>query len=91
MTSAILVLFLTSLFALNSTVMRMLHSATETAYASQQLQTRVEQLRLANWSQLTRPSWVQANLLPTPAQAGPSHALIRKVDNLISGRRGSCS
>ena len=51
--SALLMLFLTSLFALNSTVMRMLRSATETADASQELQCRVEQIRLANWTQVT--------------------------------------
>ena len=82
MAATILVVFLTSLFALNSTVMRMLRSAHETAAASQELQTRVEQLRLANWRLVTTPSWVQANLLPTSAQAGPTHPLVRKTDTL---------
>lgn len=50
--SALLVLFLTSLFALNSTVMRMLRSANETAAASQEIQTRIEQVRSANWTQM---------------------------------------
>ena len=66
---AIIILFLTSLFALNSTVMRLLGAAAETASASQDLQQRVEQVRLANWSQITDPAWVQANLLGTPTDA----------------------
>ena len=66
---AIIVLFLTSLFALNSTVMRLLGSAAETANASQHLQQRVEQVRLANWNQITDPSWLQANLLAAKTDA----------------------
>ncbi len=66
---AIIILFLTSLFALNSTVMRLLGAAAETSSASQDLQQRVEQVRLANWSQITSPPWVQANLLGTPTDA----------------------
>jgi len=50
---ALLTLFLASLFSLNSLAVRMLHSATETVNASQELQTRVEQVRLANWLQIT--------------------------------------
>ncbi len=66
---AIIILFLTSLFALNSTMMRVLGAAAETASASQDLQQRVEQVRLANWSQITDCNWVQANLLATPTDA----------------------
>ena len=69
MAGAIITLFLTSLFALNSTVMRLLGSAAETADASQELQQRVEQVRLANWSQITSSTWVQTNLLATPTDA----------------------
>ncbi len=66
---AIIILFLTSLFALNSTVMRLLGAAAKTASASQDLQQRVEQVRLANWTQITDASWVQANLLGTQTDA----------------------
>ena len=66
---AIIILFLTSLFALNSTVMRLLGSAAETASASQNLQQRIEQVRLANWTQITDPAWVQINLLGTQTDA----------------------
>ena len=66
---AIIILFLSSLFALNSTVMRLLGAARDTASASQNLQQRVEQVRLANWSQITDAAWVQTNLLGTPTDA----------------------
>ena len=63
MASVLLVVFLTSLFALNSTVMRMLRSAGESAAASQEAQARVEQVRLANWPQVTNSTWVRDVLL----------------------------
>ena len=66
---AIIILFLTSLFALNSTVMRILGASRETASASQSLQQRVEQVRLANWSQITDVNWVQSTLLATQTDA----------------------
>ncbi len=66
---AIAVILLAGLFVLNSDVMRLLRSSTEAANASQHLQTRVEQVRLANWNQLTDPTWVQGTLLANPTDA----------------------
>ncbi len=66
---AIVTVVLSGLFMLQSNMMRMLSSSTETTNASAHLQTRVEQVRLANWPQLTDPSWVQANLLKSPTDA----------------------
>ena len=60
---AIVTLFLASLFALNSDMMHLLRSAAEAANASQDLQQRIEAVRLANWTQITNPTWVQGNLL----------------------------
>ena len=68
MASALLAMFLTSLFALNSTVMRMLRSANETAFASQELQCRVEQIRSVSWPQATTPGSVQ-DLFGRPTDA----------------------
>ncbi len=67
--SAIVTVVLSGLFMLQSNMMRMLSASTETTNASAHLQTRVEQVRLANWPQLTNPGWVQANLLKTPTDA----------------------
>ena len=66
---AIVTVLLSGLFMLQSNMMRMLSSSTETTNASVHLQTRAEQVRLANWPQLTDPSWVQANLLNGPTDA----------------------
>lgn len=67
--SALVAIVVTGLFALQSNVMRMLASATETSNASAHLQTRIEQVRLANWGQLADPNWVQTNLLGSPTDA----------------------
>ena len=65
----IIMLFLTSLFALNSNMMRLLGCASEAANASDDLQQRVEQVRLANWQQISDPAWVSTNLLGTMTDA----------------------
>ena len=54
---AVISIFLGSLFALNSNMIHLLRAASEAANASQDLQTRVEQVRLANWTQITDPRW----------------------------------
>jgi hypothetical protein len=66
---AIVTVLLSGLFVLQSNMMRMLDASTQTTNASAHLQTRVEQVRLANWSQVTDPDWVQSSLLNTPADA----------------------
>ena len=66
---AVVTIFLASLFVLNSDMMHLLRAATETANASQDLQQRVEQVRLANWNQITDPNWVQTTLFNTKTDA----------------------
>ena len=51
--AVIVTVVLSGLFMLQSDMMRMLSSSTETTNASAHLQTRAEQVRLANWPQLT--------------------------------------
>ena len=65
----IIMLFLTSLFALNSNMMRLLGAAAQAANASLDLQQRTEQVRLANWQQISDPVWVSTNLLGTMTDA----------------------
>ena len=67
--AAIVTVVLSGLFVLQSNMMRMLNASTETANASTHLQTRVEQVRLANWPQLSNPDWVQTTLLKSPTDA----------------------
>lgn len=59
---AIITIFLSSLFALNSDMIHLLRAASEAANASQDLQSRVEAVRLANWTQITDPVWMGKNL-----------------------------
>ncbi len=66
---ALLIVFLSSLFALNSLAVRLLHSATETASASQELQTRIEQVRLTNWLQLCNPDTIRNGMMAQPTDA----------------------
>ncbi len=66
---AIVTVVLSGLFMLQSNMMRLLNASTETANASTHLQTRVEQVRLANWPQLCDPNWVQSSLLKSPTDA----------------------
>ena len=67
--AAIVAVLLSGLFALQANMMRMLSDSTQTTNASAHLQTRVEQVRLANWPQLTDPNWVRTSLLNTPTDA----------------------
>ncbi len=65
----LLVIFLSSLFALNSLAVRLLHSATETASASQELQTRIEQVRLTNWRQICDAETIRTGMMSQPTDA----------------------
>lgn len=59
--AALIAFFLASVFALNSQGLSILRSARESASASQILQERVEQLRIANWQQVTDSSYLLGN------------------------------
>src|SRR3712207_5115098 len=56
-------MFLGSLFTMNITAMKNIRVAREASSASQVLQQRVEAMRIANWHQITDPTWVSSNLL----------------------------
>ena len=65
--TTISVMFLSSLFVMNSASMQSLRLARETACASQVLQQRIESMRIANWHQITDANWIRNNLLNTLA------------------------
>ena len=68
--AVLITLFLSSLFLLNSMVLRMLRAGNETATASQVLQARAEQIRMANWLNVTDPAYLPNTVLPqVPATA----------------------
>lgn len=88
--ATLLTLFLTSLFALNSTVMRMLRSAAETTCASQELQTRIEQVRLVNWRQISQSGTTASargtayNILAAPTDAlGDLPGISERLDAIL--------
>lgn len=66
---ALLTLFLSSVFVLNGMALRILRSGSETASASQCLQSRVEQIRLSNWSQVTDPAQLKTEVFSTATDA----------------------
>ncbi len=76
---AIIMVFLTSLFALNSNMMHLLGSAAQAANASQSLQQRVEQVRLANWQQISDPAWVQSQLFGKMTDASVNLAGLKET------------
>ncbi len=61
--AVLITLFLSSLFLLNSLVLRMLRSGNETATASLLLQARAEQIRMSYWLALTNQNYIPATLL----------------------------
>lgn len=64
---AIAAIFLSSLFALNTSSMQTVKMSREASAASQILQQRVESMRIANWHQITDAAWIQNNLLNADA------------------------
>lgn len=85
-------LFLGSLFTMNVTSMKTLRTAREAAAASQVLQQRVETLRIANWHQITNPTWIKDNVLNTNASGTDSLKGITETLTLIpygSGATGN--
>jgi hypothetical protein len=60
---AIAILFLGSVFALNTSAMTVLKTSRESAWASQVLQQRMESLRIANWQLITQSNcaWLLAH------------------------------
>jgi type II secretory pathway pseudopilin PulG len=87
--AAICAIFLGSLFTLNTSTMSTLKTAREAACASQLLQQRVEEMRIANWHQVTDADWLAANLLNTSA-AG-SNGLKNVSETLTLAPYGSAS
>lgn len=60
---AVICLFLAGTFTANSESMSVLRMGRDEAGASQVLQQRIEQLRIANWQAITHPSWIRDNIL----------------------------
>ncbi len=60
---AVICLFLAGTFTANSESMSILRMGRDEAGASQVLQQRIEQLRIANWQAITGSTWIRDNIL----------------------------
>ena len=69
---AICIVTLGGCFAANANCLGMLRSANESAAASQSLQERVEQMRIANWVQITDSDYLAAQLVASPTASARS-------------------
>src|SRR5687768_18616972 len=63
---ALTLIGLAGCFAANANLLGMLKAANQGASASQSIQERVEQLRLANWLQIAGSEYLRTNLPPSP-------------------------
>lgn len=59
--------FLGGVFTLNSQALSMLRMGRDEASASQVLQQRIEQIRIANWQRLSDPTWIRDNIMNADA------------------------
>lgn len=62
-------IFLGAILLMNSNLLGLLRNSKETASASQALQERVEQMRIANWQQITNSTHVRTNILNTATKS----------------------
>ena len=69
---AICLVTLSGCFAANANCLGMLRSANESAAASQSLQERVEQMRIANWVQITDSDYLKTNFVASPTASARS-------------------
>lgn len=69
---AILGLFITMLLVMNSNVLGLLRNSKDNVSASQALQERVEQMRIANWVQISDTDYLKDKLLATPTGSASS-------------------
>lgn len=72
---AIAALFLSSVFAINTSSMQSVKRAREAAAASQVLQQRIESLRIANWHQVTDANYLKNDPKQLGADAPGGEAL----------------
>jgi len=59
-------------YTLNSQTISTLRMANEESCASQVLQQRIEQLRIANWQRVSDATWIADHVLNTPADGSAS-------------------
>lgn len=69
---ALTLIGLAGCFAANANLLGVLRSANQGASASQSIQERVEQMRIANWLQITDSDYLKTTLLSSPTASARS-------------------
>ena len=69
---ALTLISLAGCFGANANLLGMLKAANQAASASQSIQERVEQMRIANWLQITDSNYLKTNLLSSPTASARS-------------------
>ena len=67
--------FMSAVMMLHTTVLGVLRTAKDNAAASQALQERVEQMRIANWVQITDPNHITTKLMAEKNRSADTLAL----------------
>lgn len=77
---AVIAIGLAGTYLVNGQCMGVLRMAKDEASASQVLQQRIENLRIANWQRISSPTWIRDNILNAPADGAATLAnLTEKV------------
>src|SRR5438309_1022385 len=61
--------FVAALMMMNANLLGVIKTAKEAISANQSLEQRVEQMRIANWAQITDANYVAANFLNAPTDS----------------------
>ena len=69
---ALCIMTLAGCFAANANFLSVLKSANQSAAASQSVQERVEQMRIANWAQITDSAYLRSNVIGSPTASARS-------------------
>ena len=72
--------FVAAVMMMNANLLGIIKTAKESCSANQALQERVEQMRIANWTQITDANYIAANLLNTAT--GSAVGLPKLVETL---------
>src|SRR5207302_6188487 len=81
--------FVAAVMMMNANLLGIIKTAKESCSANQALQERVEQMRIANWAQITDANYIAANLLNTAT--GSSVGLPRLIETITVSSPASAS
>ena len=77
---AMLAIFIAMLMVMNSNILGLLRNSKDNVAASQALQERVEQMRIANWLQITDATYLSGTLFVAPGDsAGALPSAVEKI------------